>query len=121
MNGTLSPSETFAIDWVQVDDHGLAYRTDGKKPQDWYDYGVEILAVAPGTVVEVINDLPDVVPGKNPEGLTMIPPINSLKLGCLAAGNFPRIGRVVCWESSPARTAGLYPSEQAYCCRTSLM
>jgi hypothetical protein len=71
MNGTLSPSETFAIDWVQIDDHGLAYRTDGKKPQDWYDYGVEILAVAPGTVVEVINDLPDVVPGKNPEGLTM--------------------------------------------------
>ena len=25
MNGTLDPSETFAIDWVQVDAHGLAY------------------------------------------------------------------------------------------------
>jgi len=71
MNGTLSPSETFAIDWIQVDEHGVAYRTDGKKPQDWFGYGAEILAVAPGTVVEVMNDLPDVVPGKNPEGLNM--------------------------------------------------
>ena len=71
MNGTLDPSETFAIDWVQVDDHGLAYRTDGRKPEDWFGYGAEILAVAPGTVVEVVRDLPDVTPGKNPEGLTL--------------------------------------------------
>lgn len=69
MNGTLDPSETFAIDWVQVDVHGLAYRTDGKKPEDWIGYGAEILAVAPGTVVEVVGDLPNVTPGKNPEGL----------------------------------------------------
>ena len=69
MNGTLDPSETFAIDWVQVDAHGLAYRTDGKTPEDWICYGAEILAVAPGTVVEVVRDLPNVTPGKNPEGL----------------------------------------------------
>ncbi|QNI35990.1 M23 family metallopeptidase [Edaphobacter albus] len=71
MNGTLDPSETFAIDWVQVDAHGFAYRTDGKKPQDWIGYGAEILAVAPGTVVEVVSGLSDVIPGKNPEGLTI--------------------------------------------------
>jgi Peptidase family M23 len=71
MNGTLDPSETFAIDWVQADAHGLAYRTDGKKPEDWIGYGAEILAVAPGTVVEVVRDLPNVTPGKNPEGLTI--------------------------------------------------
>ena len=71
MNGTLDPSETFAVDWVQVDDHGLAYRTDGKKPEDWFGYGADILAVASGTVVEVVRDLPDVTPGKNPEGLTI--------------------------------------------------
>jgi hypothetical protein len=70
-NGTLDPSETFAIDWVQVDAHGLAYRTDGKKPEDWIGYGAEILAVAPGTVVEVVRDLPNVMPGKNPDGLTI--------------------------------------------------
>lgn len=71
MNGTLDPSETFAIDWMQVDAHGLAYRTDGKKPEDWIGYGAEIFAVAPGTVVEVVSKLPDVTPGKNPEGLTI--------------------------------------------------
>ena len=71
MNGTLDPSEQFAIDWVQVDAHGQAYRTDGKKPEDWLCYGVEILAVAPGTVVEVMRDMPNVEPGKNPEGLTI--------------------------------------------------
>ena len=71
MNGTLNPSETFAIDWVQVDAHGLAYRTDGKKSEDWIGYGADILAVAPGTVVEVVRDLPNVAPGKNPEGLTI--------------------------------------------------
>ena len=71
MNGSLDPSEKFAIDWVQVDSHGVAFRTDGKKPEDWFCYGVDILAVAPGTVVEVVRDLPDVAPGKNPEGLTM--------------------------------------------------
>ena len=71
MNGTLDPSETFAIDWVQVDAHGLAYRTDGKKPEDWIGYGAEITAAAPGTVVEVMRDLQDVTPGKNPEGLTI--------------------------------------------------
>lgn len=71
MNGKLDPSETFAIDWVQVDAQGLAYRTDGRKPEDWFCYGAEILAVAPGTVVEVVRDLPNVAPGKNPEGLTI--------------------------------------------------
>ena len=71
MNGALDPSETFAIDWVQVDAHGLAYRTDGKKPEDWIGYGAEITAAAPGTVVEVMRDLPNVTPGKNPEGLTI--------------------------------------------------
>ena len=29
------------------------------------------MAVAPGTVVEVVRDLPNVTPGKNPEGLTI--------------------------------------------------
>jgi hypothetical protein len=71
MNGTLDPSEQFAIDWVQIDAHGQAYRTDGKKPEDWLCYGVEILSVAPGTVVEVVRDLPNVAPGQNPEGLSI--------------------------------------------------
>ncbi len=71
MNGTLEPSEQFAIDWIKVDAQGHAFRTDGKAPEDWYCYGVDVLAVAPGTVVEVVRDLPNVAPGKNPTGLTI--------------------------------------------------
>lgn len=71
MNGSLDPSETFAIDWIQLDTHGVAYRGDGKKPEDWFCYGAEVVAAAPGTVVEVVRDLPNVPVGKNPDGLTM--------------------------------------------------
>ena len=48
MNGTLDPSEQFAIDWIKVDDQGKAFRGDGKKSEDWFCYGVEVLAVGPG-------------------------------------------------------------------------
>ena len=71
MNGTLDPSEQFAIDWVKVDPQGRAVKTDGAKPDDWLDYGVDLLAVADGTVVEVVRDLPDVPPNQAPTGLTI--------------------------------------------------
>ena len=60
MNGSLDPSEQFAIDWIKIDDQGKAFRGDGKKSEDWFCYGVEVLAVAPGVVVEAMRDLPDV-------------------------------------------------------------
>ena len=71
MNGSLDPSETFAIDWVRIDIHGVAFKGDGSQPEDWFGYGAEVVAAAPGTVVEVVRNLPNVPPGKNPDGLTM--------------------------------------------------
>jgi hypothetical protein len=71
MNGTLDPSEQFAIDWIKVDAKGKAFRGDGKKPEDWLCYGTEVLAVAPGTVVEVMREEPDQPPGVAPPGLTI--------------------------------------------------
>jgi Peptidase family M23 len=71
MNGSLDPSEQFAIDWIKIDDKGKAFRTDGKKPDDWLCYGVDVLAVGSGTVVEVMRDLPDVTPGVAPTNLTV--------------------------------------------------
>lgn len=69
MNGTLDPSEGFAIDWIKVNREGKAFRTDGKKSEDWLCYGVDVLAVAPGTVVETMRDLPDEPPGESLTGL----------------------------------------------------
>jgi hypothetical protein len=71
VNGTLDPSEQFAIDWIKVDAQGKAFRTDGKASEDWLCYGVELLAVAPGTVVESVRDMPDVPPGAAPANLTI--------------------------------------------------
>jgi len=71
MNGTLDPSEQFAIDWIKVDGQGKAFRTDGKKSEDWLCYGTEVLAVAAGTVVEAMRDLPNQPPGVAPTNLTI--------------------------------------------------
>jgi Peptidase family M23 len=71
MNGTLDPSEQFAIDWIKIDRQGKAFRRDGKTSEDWLCYGLEVLAVAPGTVVEVMRDLPDEPPGPSPTNLTV--------------------------------------------------
>jgi murein DD-endopeptidase MepM/ murein hydrolase activator NlpD len=70
-NGTLDLSEQFAIDWIKVDGQGKAFRTDGKRSEDWLCYGVEVLAVADGTVVEAMGDLPDQPPGVAPRSLTI--------------------------------------------------
>lgn len=71
MDGTLDPSEQFAIDWIKVDGQGKAFRTDGKKSEDWLCYGTEVLAVAAGTVVETMRDLPNQPPGVAPTNLTI--------------------------------------------------
>jgi hypothetical protein len=71
MNGTLDPSEQFAIDWIKIDQHGKAFRGDGKTSEQWLCYGTEVLAVADGTVVEVMRHLPDEPPGTAPANLTI--------------------------------------------------
>jgi murein DD-endopeptidase MepM/ murein hydrolase activator NlpD len=67
----LDPSEQFAIDWIKVDGQGKAFRTDGKRSEDWLCYGVDVLAVADGTVVEAMRDLSDQPPGAAPRSLTI--------------------------------------------------
>jgi hypothetical protein len=71
VNGTLDPSEQFAVDWIKVNAQGKAFRTDGKTSEDWLCYGVELLAVAPGTVIESVRDMLDVPPGAAPTNLTI--------------------------------------------------
>lgn len=71
MNGTLDPSEQFAIDWIKIDRQGRAFRGDGKTSQQWLCYGTELLAVGAGTVMEVMRNLPDERPGAAPANLTV--------------------------------------------------
>lgn len=56
-------SQRRAADLIVVDDHGKSFRSDGRRNEDYYAYGKEILAAADGKVVTVIDGVPDNEPG----------------------------------------------------------
>ena len=61
-------SETFAIDWILLQD-GRLFEDDGSRNEQWFAYGAEVTAVAPGTVVFVRDDLADGTPKSLPSTL----------------------------------------------------
>jgi Peptidase family M23 len=66
LSGMARAPEHFAIDFVQLDAQGRLYVGDIAELHSFPFYGAEVLAAAPGTVVGVVNDLPDQVPGRFP-------------------------------------------------------
>ncbi len=52
-----------AADLLVLDSTGKSYKGDGKKNSDYFAYGKKILAAAKGTVVTVIDGVPDNTPG----------------------------------------------------------
>jgi Peptidase family M23 len=69
-NGTLRPPEKFAIDFIQLDEQGRAVVGDLKNLNNWPFYGADVIAATGGRVVEVVNNLPDQVPGQLPPNLS---------------------------------------------------
>lgn len=71
VNGKLNNSQRFAIDWKRVNEKGEFYSGDKTKNESYVDYGSEILAVADGTVVSVLDgmqaNVPGTLPAQNPE------------------------------------------------------
>jgi murein DD-endopeptidase MepM/ murein hydrolase activator NlpD len=57
------PSQRRAVDLVVVGSDGRTYRGDGKANSDYYAYGRDILAVADGEVVTVVDGIPENLPG----------------------------------------------------------
>ncbi len=53
--------ETFAIDFARLRD-GQPFAGDGARPEDWYGFGAEVLAVANGAVVAVHEGYPEQIP-----------------------------------------------------------
>jgi hypothetical protein len=66
VNGRLHFSERYAVDLIQVGSDGLAYRGDPSRNENWLCYGMELLAVADGVVVEVRDGIPENVPLEAP-------------------------------------------------------
>jgi murein DD-endopeptidase MepM/ murein hydrolase activator NlpD len=57
------PNQRFAFDLVGVGDDGKTQRGDGTRNEDYSAFGREVLAPAEGTVVTVIEGVPDNTPG----------------------------------------------------------
>lgn len=56
--------QRYAIDYVSLE-NGLPYKNDGKNLEDWFCYGLPILAVESGTVILTENSIPDnMTPGE---------------------------------------------------------
>jgi hypothetical protein len=57
----IETGETFAVDWGRVR-NGRLFDGDGKKVEQFYGFGEDVLAVADGLVVSVHDGMPDQTP-----------------------------------------------------------
>lgn len=57
------PNQRRAADLIVSDASGQSHQGDGRKNEDYYAYGKEILAAAPGTVLTAVDGVPDNTPG----------------------------------------------------------
>jgi hypothetical protein len=67
VNGGLFDSQRFAIDWMRLNTAGELVHGDPTVATNYPDYGASVLAVADGTVVDTLNNLPDQTPGGLPD------------------------------------------------------
>jgi murein DD-endopeptidase MepM/ murein hydrolase activator NlpD len=51
--------EEFALDIVKIDGEGLSHKGDGRRFEDYYAYGADVLTAADGRVVGTANDQPE--------------------------------------------------------------
>ncbi len=101
-NGRLRPAEHFAIDFVQIDDDGRLFEGDLKNLENWDFYGAEVLAAAPGRVVEVVDDLPDQPPDQLPEGATPFTAGGNRVIMDIGAGRFALYAHLIPGSTSEA-------------------
>lgn len=71
ISGRLRDAQRYAIDWMRVDGEGRLLRGDPTKVESFLGYDQPVLAVADGTVVDVLDGLDDQVPGSLPDPSTI--------------------------------------------------
>jgi hypothetical protein len=67
VNGGLWSPMRFAVDFMQLDDDGLFVHDDPAQLDNFTSYGADVLAVAPGKVVALLDSLPDQPAGAPPD------------------------------------------------------
>ena len=89
INGKVWLSQRYAVDYEQLDANNRIYSGQNKKNLDNYTiYGQEALAAADGTVVKVIDGLPEQVPGVFPEGISLDEADGNSVILDIGGGNF---------------------------------
>lgn len=88
VNGTQVIAQRYAIDWEQIDDQGRIYNGDKLDLKSYAIYGDDALAMADGTVVKLIDGLPEQVPGEFPEGISLDEADGNSVVLDLGGGNF---------------------------------
>jgi len=54
-----SQSQQYAFDFIKMDDSDNFFRTNGNSNEDYFSFGLDILAPADGKIVELVNGLRD--------------------------------------------------------------
>ena len=71
VNGRIYFAQRFAIDWMRLDDAGRLVHGDSADVRNYSCYDADVLSVADGTVVSVLNNLEDQPPGQLPDVSTV--------------------------------------------------
>lgn len=71
INGRIWLAQRYAVDYEQLDAENRIYSGPRKDNESYAIYGEKAYAVADGTVAEVIDGIPENVPGEFPEGITL--------------------------------------------------
>jgi len=59
LNGKGRIAQRYAVDWTRIGADGQIFRGDPAKNSNWTPYGSDVLAVAAGKVVEIVDGLPE--------------------------------------------------------------
>ena len=71
VNGHLSDTQRFAVDYMRLDPQGQLVHGDPADYRNYTAFGAEVLAVADATVVATLDNLPEQVPGSLPDPSTI--------------------------------------------------
>jgi hypothetical protein len=66
LDGELSITEEFAVDWVKLGQNGATFVGDPLNNASYFAYGQNIVAAAGGSIVEVVNDIIENTPTQPP-------------------------------------------------------
>ena len=78
VNGYIYFAQRYAIDFIKIGDNDLSYSGDKSKNQSFYCYGLDALAVSDGTVVAVMDNIPENIPNS---GKLAIAPVTVENVG----------------------------------------